>query len=855
MAGPLQIEGAQSAPSDFAPLHVNRMVTGYWTNTNPLRDAATEMFTEKFYGGRQDRIAAGRNAEISSKLTLRRRPGSSVYNSQIFPPINRFFGWNTFTLTDEAVRVMVDTAATVYDGTGPSTKTTIWTKSPGAGSTYFLGVGNTLYFTNGVENKQLNNATGVVSDWGIVAPTTAPTVTQGARPNPYGTWQPNTVFSAPVTGAGVLPPYRALLIQDSNGGIEQIIYFGTTGSTEPAWVTFPAYSSTPDGSATWSLIMLPTETGWQAGRAYDSFSSNVVIGSVIDSITGLPVPNFFLCTTSGTSGSSEPTWLPGVGTVVSDGSNGLVWENRGAVLLWATDIGPDTPIIEGITIVDSNGYLQTAEQAAKSGSYQPTWATEPGAYTTDGGITWVNAGNFASATTAPWRYGYAFKNSSNKDISNMSPPSAPISVNKGGEVIVQGQGSADPQVDTIVLYRTTQGGSTFFLLDEIPNPGATLWTYTDTTPDSGLTIEIQAQVAGEGTPLPVGATCLEYHQGRIYAAVGNVVWISSGPDAVVSGSSGNAGFDTTFTAQSKITRFWVSSLGVIVFTVRDAYIIQGTGTTSDPLYMDKYIENLPLLNYDAFAIFLTTPYLLTGHKMINALDPSAGITEASFPIADQIAALNPKTAYVTFHSGPTGETALYVADGATQWYRMAPTSAPESGLNWNPPAILSAGSSAVQSVETAPGTMTLLIGPASSGPILMRDTSVNTDNGLTYPAFADIGNIVLAHTGQLAGLAWIALESEAEGTPTQLAVMLDETKEKTGSKSAQFAAVPRTRQDPPNAEPSDTIYSNRHSLLQNQKPVWCKSLKMRLEWPAEDAANELDTYAIFGQVWAEQRSQ
>ena len=653
MSGPLEIAGAQSAPSDFAPLHVNRMVTGFWTNTSPLRDAATDGYTEKFYGGRQDRIAAGANMEISSKLTLRRRCGMSIYNPFTFPPIKRYYGWNTFTLTDEVVRVMADTAAAVYEVTNsaarPNMHDIIWTKSPGAGSTYFLGVGNTLYFTNGVENKQINTSTGVVSDWGIAAPVNAPIV----------------------------------------------------------------------------------------------------------------------------GGASDPT--------------------------------------------------------------------------------------------DAWRYGYAYMDSANVDISNMSPPSLYI-VDFGGTVNVQGDGSGATNVDTIVIYRTAKNGSTFFQLDTIPNPGAGSlnWTYADNSfvdfpdnPDLVLNTELQAQVAGEGTPLPVGATCLEYHVGRIFAAVGNVVYVSSGPDAIVSGSSGNAGFDTTFTAQSKVTRFWVNTLGVVVFTVRDAYLIQGSGTDQDPLWMGRFIENLPLLNYDAFALFLTTPYLLTGHRMVNALDPSAGIIEASFPIADQIAALDPKTAYVTFHSGPSGETALYVADGAALWYRMAPTSAPEHGLNWNPPAILPRGTSAVQSVETEPGTMSLLIGPPppSGGPILQRDTTKNTDQLITYPAFADIGNIVLAHTGQLAGLAWITLESEAVGTPTKLSVMLDETKEKAGSKSAQFTPIPRTRQDPPNLPPSDTIYSNRHSLLQDQKPVWCKSLKLRLEWPAEDAANELDTYAIFGQVWAEQRSQ
>jgi hypothetical protein len=843
MAGPLQIEGAQSAPSDYAPLHINRMVTGFWTNTNPLRDAATDLFTEKFYGGRQDRIAAGRNAEVSSKLTLRRRPGLSVFNSQIFPLIMRFYGWNTFTLTNEAVRLMADTATAVYDATGPDTKTLIWTKTMGSGPTFFLGVGNILYFTNGVENKQLNNATGIVSDWGIQAPVDAPTVTQTARPNPYPTWQADTCYST--------NDVFGLAIEDGNNNIQRVTTFGVTGAMEPSPWNTTIYGATPDNTVMWQNM---GPSGWTTGHNY--VYGDPIVGRALDPVSGLMIGQLFWCIHAGTSGALEPHWLAGTGTLIND--NGVTWKNAGNLLYWSTDIGASCPIVSTATILDPNGYLQTILQAGKSGSFAsvPDWQTEPGAYTNDGGITWLNSGNFASGTTDPWRYGYAYKNSVG-DISNMSPPSDAISVARGGEVIVQGAGTGDPQVATIVLYRTVQGGSTFFLLDEIPNPGAgATWTYTDTHPDSDLTIEIQAQVGGEGTPLPIGATCLEYHVGRIFAAVGNVVYVSSGPDAIVSGSSGNAGFDITFTAQSKITRFWVSSLGVVVFTVRDAYIILGSGTNADPLYMVKYIENLPLLNYDAFAIFLTTPYLLTGHRMVNALDPSAGIVEASFPIADEIAAIDPRTAYVTFHNGPSGETALYVAN-SQRWYRMAPTSAPEHGLNWNPPAFVTNGTSAVQSVETAPGQMTLLIGPPgfSHGPILMRDTSVNTDNGITYPAFADLGNIVLAHTGQLAGLAWIALESEAIGTPTQVSIMLDETEEKTGSNSARFFPVPRTRQDPPNLPPSETIFSNRHSLLQDQKPVWCKSLKLRLEWPAEDAANELDTFAIFGQVWAEQRSQ
>lgn len=729
--------------------------------------------------------------------------------------------------------------------------------------------------TNGVENLQLNNATGVVSKWGIDAPVNAPLATQAVRPNPYPGWAANTVHGMWVDitpqGAGTKSYANGVVIQDTNGNL-QVFGAGPTnnppnsgalGLTQPGWNTTVGGTTAETAPGTISWVNLGPSL-WQAGGP----GIGHVIVVPITNPPGTPNQLFISVRTTGT-GQTNPTtptgWPTSVGAQFQDGS--VTWQNIGPALKWtdiATTAAPNALITTTANIVDPNGFLETVFQQGRSGASPPVWGTEPGALTPEPPfLDWLNSGPFAVPGTGVIQYGYAFKNAIG-DISNMSPVSNALTVIQGNQVTVTGDGSADTQVTTIVLYRTGQGGSTFFQLATFPNPPVgQKWTYVDNNPDSALSPTLQAQVNGEGTPLPAGATCLEYHTGRILAAVGNVVYLSSGPDAIVAGSSGNAGFDTTFTAQSRITRFWVNSLGAVVFTVRDAYIILGSGTPNDPFYMVRYIENIPLLNYDAFAIFLTTPYMLSGHRMVNALDPASGIIEASFPIADQIAALDPKNTYLTFHSGASGETALYVADGRNFWYRMAPTSAPESGLNWNPIAYLTEGTSCVASTEVAPGQFALLVGPFvgpppnfnNTGPILMRDPTVNTDNGAEFPAWADVGNIVLAHSGQLAGLAWISLESEAVGTATGLAVLLDETREKPGSLSAKFYSVPRTRQDPPNAPPSETVYSNRHSLLHNQKTVWCKSLQMRFEWPPEDQPNELLTYTIFGQTWQEQRSQ
>jgi hypothetical protein len=1149
MPSNLQIAGAALPASDFAPLHVNRQATGLWPNTNPLRDASTSEFMESYYGGKKDSYAGGVNCEVSTRLTLIRRPGLSIYNGQIFPPINRFYGWNTFTTTDEAVRVMVDTAATVFDGTGPFTKNAIFTKSPGAGSTYFLGVGNTLYFTNGVDNMQLDNATGNVTKWGVDAPPDAPTVTQQPRPNPYPSWAPGTgypVYNAarpgmlilddpvaalpnfsiiPLFGGGNLAigcgqssingatvqlpagfdTTRLLMWTSPGDGISpSVVTSGVYQSTGGNGVTNSAFQSFSGGfafnaSTNWiavawtagapvsvttvgnyttllyrtalgddmamvfgtgfdqSLVPIPAGFGtanvqWMAGMVggttnlghtmqgvqncnliitptqlivaavyndndgnswqgtagvfavFYNQSANLVVGpgnnctvlaigvfpnqyqsllfatniaqGTSFGISGRPVtgstgamcgwtpsgtnesqgwsaltpnntfdgyyqdgqgnrwagfgncfglsainvpytgnvevfngngvtggtepspwnpavggttqdntvlwtnlgpypwqsstgfavgavvmaipvsppgssPQFFVCSTAGQSGTTTPNWVAGAGLQVADGT--VVWTNQGKALTWA-DLGPNTPITSAAAIVDFNGYMQYAVQPGKSGSTAPIFATEPGALTTDGGVIWQNGGPYAVAGTAPVQYGDAFATTNADgdfiDISNMSPKSVQITVIQGNQVMVRGYGTGASGVTTIILYRTAQGGSTFLFLASFPNPGAGVqWTYIDTTPDADLNTEIQAQVNGEGTPLPVGATCLAYHLGRIFAAVNNVVYVSSGPDAIASGSSGNAGFDTTFTAQSKIVKFWVNSLGVMVLTLRDAYLIGGSATPNDPLYMKTWIEQIPLLHYDAFAPFLSSAYMFGGHRMVESLDPGSGITEASFPIANIANGIDPKNAYLTMHTGGSGETALYLSDGQTLWYRMAPTSAPETGANWSPAAVITGGLSALQSTEVLPGTMALLVGPpAAGGPILYRDTTTYQDNGTSYPMGVDFNPIVLANPGQLAGLAWMTLKCSATGKAPALGVVLDEV-------DAAYEDVPRTRQDPPNLPPSTSFISNRYSLLQSQKPVWCQVIKFGLTWDETNTPDELLTYTIFGQMWQEQRSQ
>lgn len=851
MPNALQQAGAGSEPTNFAPLHTNRIFTGLWTNRSFLRDAATSDYQERYGMSRQDSILDGFNSEISPRLTLKRRAGSGVYNNAGII-VNRFYSFNTFNLTDEFIRVMADTNADVRDVTleqdGTQTNKVIFTKSAAAQDgkhpTFFLGVGNTLYFTNGVDNKQVSydpstKTWGTVSEWGIDAPTVAPTVTQSVRSNPYPSWPASTVVYSSVLGN--------LYVKDPNGNMQQMITggTGTTGPGEPSWKTsggIPPAGHTTDGQLTWNWV---GPHAWQANFGYSAGVS--AITAMVNTPLGTQEMTFQATSTPGQSGVTPPNWPSGVGSTVKD--NGVTWTNIGLTLNWDTNIGANQ-VVSGITqILDPNGYLQQVFQAGKTGPTAPKFSTVAGDRTTDNGAVWQTLQAFAPAETAPVQYGYEYADSALVNLSNMSPKSIQIVRQLNNEITVQGPGTGAANVGKVVVFRTAQGGSTFLYLTTLDNPGAgNTWTFVDHSADADLNTEWQAQVGGEGTPLPSGATCLGYHLGRIFAAVGNVVWISSGPDAVVGGSSGNAGFDTTFTAQSKITRFWTCPLGMVVFTVRDAYIILGSATDSDPLYMVVFIEDLPLRSYDCFSVNKTTPFILQGNNTLISLDPSAGIVEVGFPIADVLLSeFDSAKSFVTFHKESSLDTALYVANGIDHWYRMAATNAPESGSSWSPRANF-ATLGCVQSVEVNPGQYRLLMSGTSPGPILQRDRTKNTDNTVPFAAMTRFGAIVLALPGQLAALTFITLESVRLGTRPTLALLL-------GELSGTFEVLNRTRQDPPNLPPSNTIFSDRYHFEQNQKTAWCRHFQMEISWPAEDAANELLTFTIFGQTWQEMRAQ
>lgn len=646
---------------------------------------------------------------------------------------------------------------------------------------------------------QWENKGSQVEMWGIVAPTTAPSVTQTLAPTAYPVWTANTWY-APL-----------FVILDTNGNLQQLTSTGSaphqTGGSTPTW-NVTVGGTTTDGDITWTnlgpdawmpstvyavgAVIQATYSYWITEFQYSTDDNGNPVYSPVQVL--VTTTSIFKCTVGGTSGTTTPGWTNGLGTATTE-STGVVWVNQ------STSAAPSWPGATQIlslatAVLDSNNNIQKPTLFGESGAGPITavpWQTALGSYTSDNLQLWLNSGPFGAANTGAWIYAYSFKNSITGGISTASPQSAPITVTINNLAVIQGVGSTDPQVDTIVLWRTVQGGSTLFFLDEIPNPGAGNWIYTDTTADVNLDEEIEAPINDVNDPPPAGLLALTYHLGRIWGAVNNLVYYSTGPDTTAGNGNEAWSPSNVFSFPDTVTRLFPMSAGLLVFTVSDIYIIQGLGTASSALFSAPFLEDIGLVSWDAFAVNGSILYLYTSDNQIITLDPSSGVSEIGFPIGDQFGpglgtgTFNPSSAHVTWHIAGSQDKGLYVSDFNGIWWRECPTPSPESGTTWSPKAQIVNGFSVVQSIEVLPGTHELLIGPKTNGPILKRDYTVYNDNSLPYPARATLGSMVLAQPGQLATVDSFTTDSVATGTPISLAVQIDEIAPYMGLATASIA--------------------------------------------------------------------
>ena len=709
---------------------------------------------------------------------------------------------------------------------------------------------------------------GPITDTGTATTgaTLSPTPVSG--PMTWKTGSPNTYnFSTgtPVKGYPIMsanyPSSGGTVVEDSvqisfpSAGVYPaeihygVWYHTTSGYTAP--VTSPTLPGTP-----FSFYMVYTPPG-------STTKYNILPESLACSSAGAP---------------AFPAWPTSVVNIqaispaypsVVEASGNFTWWNLGPTSQhgWTANTNYTTQEF----VVDQNSNQEAAYEPGISGTAIPLFSTTLNGVTADTittgstGLLWVNTGPEGSTPTGTlattqggWSYAVALVNTLDDTVSNASPISAYTGnfFASTGVYVSGGLPSViDPQADYVAIFRTQDGGATYYL---IPGPisgnGNTEYTlplsvyesqgFTDTTLDSGLNTLLQAPLSKQNSVPPKGIINLAFHVSRIFGSVGNVVYWSTGPDTPVGNGYNGFAPNNFAEAPSLVTKIVPLNAGTLIFTVSDIYILSGDGTPGNPFILEPYLQRIGLLSYNALTVNGSIVYFMTTDNQIVELNVHTGVSGIGTPIADLISAnMSPSKSYLTWHTSGYQDQCLFAADGSTGWYRMLPTVPPEQGMPWCPKANIIGGVGAVQSVETLPGNIQLLMGPppAISGPILFRDYTTYQDNGANYPANITFGPIVLAHPGQLASIEFITVDSHkfTGAVPLTLAVLL-------GELYGTFEPLTEYDYDPPQLGPSESVNNQRFYLSQSNDSVECRYFQLQVIWPPQNFADEVESLSPVG---------
>jgi len=577
----------------------------------------------------------------------------------------------------------------------------------------------------------------------------------------------------------------------------------------------------------------------------------------------------------------------------------------------------------------------------------PAWSiTNPGlanglsgitaAYTTSiGTLVWTNVGPITTVSSTQYNSGltpavgytyyYAFMNSQTGHISNVSVTSGstgasdtstgklvaqvisvsgvgmqttpgPVGPVIGGQSAFADLYDQDPQVDTIVVFRNTDGGPYFYQIASFANPGSSgsagTWTLADVAPDDGvsvsttvvlnggspttiteaLNLEIFAPIGLLNSPPPAGLVNFDYFAGRMFGSSGSFVYYNTAADNAsllnitqngVAPESWAPANEIPF--NTSVTRIAAVGGGLFTCTVLDSWFVTGTNLLSGGFNPQKVLINHGLLSYNALGIDGSTIYLYTSDKQFLCVNANSGSVEFGFPIGDLLEQnFNPSTAYIVRHVSGSQDNAVYLGDGATQWVRLNPNQqgASMSGEQtpvWSPPANFTAtlgGIGAIASMEVAPGDIRLLVGQLTNGPVLYRSLTTFTDDGDVYSWDATFGSILLTTPGKLAEAESVTTEMNAILGATQcgVAVLLDEIGEYG---SVSFESLASFVNDPPQLNASQSVLSNRFYLSQGTQPPVCRHMQIQLtsgtvEGEQQDTADVLLGLTVRGALISEQ---
>jgi len=610
-------------------------------------------------------------------------------------------------------------------------------------------------------------------------------------------------------------------------------------------------------------------------------------------------------------------WGTGYGTTTTD--NNITWVCVGPNVAWAAaqtwHLPPNgfqppssSQGFGGSLVNDTNNNVQAVISSGTSGGSQPTWKllTDKPPTTTDNTITWqaiaaVQTQSLAISFGLAWAYSYKARSvidsyspaptgggltppgsvflgspigSGTNAISTASPFLQITGANTGAVFTLTGDYSSDPQVDTIVIWRSADsasGSGAMFELTEIPNvpslAGVKKWIFRDFLPSvangtfPGLNILLPAPINGVNNPPATSFLPMVYNFQRIWGANGQVVPFSGGPDTSV-GNPNEAflGADN-LPFLAPVIRLVRTSQGIVTF-LTDSVEMIGGGPQTSSFFSVTMSPGIGLGSYNACDVFAGEIYFFATDNSFRVITPSLNIASFGFPIGDQLAnqpafgssdtTWDPTKVYVAVLQNGI-DNCIMLGDGSTGWYRLNPHQVP-GGLQgpepvWSPFAAITGGAKMMQAVEIAPGQKRLLVGGTSAGSqILQRSTTVYTDNGTQYDGFFTMGSLTLAHPGQIALLRFLEFDFSGVGYQPTVSYLLNEISGSFTPFVNGALGVPQS--DPPEvygATKSPTSYSpNRYYFAANPVIARCRHMQIKVDFGTTANGDEVYSMTIFG---------
>jgi hypothetical protein len=762
-------------------LYINRFLTGLYTNRSPLVLPSV--------GGvdRLDTVIDGSNMELGDDLIWRRRAGLSNYSLAALTSTEiprRFHSWRSFTgLEGTFIDLGVDIKLLDLTGAVIATIDT----DDAADKASFVSIGSTTYIANGIDRKKY--LAGSVYNWGIVAATTAPVFGGG------------TVFSEGPNSAGL---GQSVAGADSDWANPTNIYLSDNARASSS---LAAYSYTDYLRTTAFGFSIPVDATICGIK--DEFERSA---SFVDPwARDLTVKVVKAGAETGTNQAlTTENWPLDDAYAIYGGNSDLRGTTWTPTEINAADSGVSIKAQSG-----SGGNVVRVDYVRRTVYYTAS----------------MLAGDLSP--TVGYKYVYCGKCTLTGHVSTASPQSVSTGPQTNKQFVVSGDHFTDTQVDTVEIYRTLDGGSTFYFLTSVANPGSGTWQYTDNIPDSSLNQGKTAPMNSLNDPPPVGLKNICFHLGRVWGSVGNKVYFCSGSD-VLNGVPEEAWYPLNYySVQGTVTHLLPVQFGLLAFTPGDIYVMRGmTKETFTPPQI--WIGGVGILTPTAAELHGGTLFIYSTASQLLAIgteieNPGFIISNTVFPD------FNPTDVHLTVHKATDKDAAIYLSNGTSKIARLS-----LSLKSWSTVATITGGCKAIKSIETASGVYTLLMGRATgSGYILKRNIATNADAGTGFTASVTFGSLVLALPGHLVDVESILIEHGAVGTYPTVSILPSEI-------SGTFVALPDPVDEPPSLPASTTVIAKRHYLkaIAGPTPAWMRHMQLKLSWPAENAANELLSFAI-----------